>query len=132
MTASLFLSACGDLTAGPVVSDARFSRTFRYYYVTDCRFDRFGLYDCGATQSVSPSYVVRIRVDGMGDATLNLDGESYFFRDGTFSEDWDEFGGYFYFVDGNDELSLYKDGSELIFWDTWNNTATIYSYDLPY
>ena len=111
-------------------SDARFSRTFRYYYETECRYDNFGIYGCELSKTLSPSYVVRIRVDGAGDASLNLDGDSYFFAEGAYWEDRDENGWYYHFVDGTEELTIYEDGSEMIFWDTWNNRATIYSYDL--
>lgn len=128
----LFFSACGDLSAGPVVSDARFSRSFRYYYETNCRYDGHGIYGCDRSSPLSPPYVVRIRVDGSGDATLNLDGESYFYREGSFDERNDGDGWYFSFYEDNEVLDIYKDGSEMIFWDTWNNTVTIYSYDLPY
>lgn len=126
------LLSCGDLGDDPILSDAHFSRTFRYYYEVECRYDKIGMYGCGLAKTMSPAYVVRIRVDGAGDASLNLDGESFFFLEGTYEEGRDEFGGYFHFYDSEGELTLYKDGSELIFWDTWNNTATIYSYDLSY
>lgn len=126
---ALFLNACGDLAADPVLSDARFSRTFRYYYITECRYDAHGIYDCGRTESLSPAYVVRIRVDGSGDASLNLDGESYFYRAGTFDEMNAGDGWFFNFYEDNEELTIYQDGSEMYFWDTWNNRVTIYSYE---
>ena len=53
----LLLAACGgDWTAGsPDADGALFNRSFRYYYVMDCRYDSFGLYDCSYEEPVSPN-----------------------------------------------------------------------------
>lgn len=128
----LFLCACGDLGADPMVSDARFSRQFRYYYVQECRYDSFGLYDCDDADVLSSSYVVRLKVDGDGFASLNLDGNMYYYSEWEYEEGYDDYGSYYYFYESDDALTIYKNGEEMIYWDTWNNTATVYSYDLPY
>lgn len=130
---SLLLCACGDLGPSPAADGARFSRSFRYYYVEECRYDRLGTYDCGLVASVSPSYHASLRIDSDGMATLRLDGASYYYFESEYDEGHDNYGGGFYqFYENDGEVTLYKDGSELIFWNTWDNTATVYSYDLPY
>lgn len=126
----ILLNGCGDLGEDPVLSDAHFSRTFRYYYEEECRFDDDGMYDCARITTLSPAYVVRIRVDGFGNATLNLDGTEFVFEEGTFAEGRDRFGGYFHFYEDDSELTLYKDGSEMIIWDLESGFATIYSYEM--
>lgn len=125
---SLFLSGCGDLGEDPILSDAYFSRTFRYYYEQECEFDDYGIDErrCGRVRPLSPAYVVRIRIDGFGDASLNMDGTELRYRDGSYTERWDAF----YFYEDDEELTVYKDGSEIIFWDLEYGIATIYSYEM--
>ncbi|PWJ64414.1 MULTISPECIES: hypothetical protein [unclassified Fibrobacter] len=126
----LLFCGCGDLGGDPILSDAHFSRTFRYYYEQECLVDGDWFHDCSRVEPLSPAYVVHIRIDGFGDATLNLDGHGYYFENGTYDEDWDRHGGYFDFYDAGSGLTIYKDGSEMIIWDLENHVATIYSYEM--
>ena len=132
---ALLLAACGgDWTAGsPHADGAIFDRSFRYYYVMDCLYDSFGLYDCAYEEPVSPAYTASLRIDSDGLATLNLDGEyNFYYTEREYGSGHDDVGSYYYFYENDWELSLYKNGSELIFWDTRGNTATVYLYDLEY
>lgn len=131
VSACIFLNGCGDLGEDPVLSDARFSRTFRYYYGQDCDFDEEGrIGGCGRVETLSPSYVVRIRINGNGVASLVLDGTSFEFGEDSYYEGRDSFGGYFHFYESDSELTIYKDGSEMIIWDLENGIATFYSYEM--
>lgn len=129
---ALCLWGCGDLTEGdPAADGARFRRTFRYYFSQDCRFDNFGVYDCEAAQPLSPAYVVSLRVDSDGLASLNMDGVGYYYLEREYREGVDNYGGpYFMFYEDDGELTLYKDGYEMIFWDLVLNRATRYLYEL--
>lgn len=130
VSACIFLNGCGDLAADPIVSDARFSRTFRYYYEQECEFDDFGIdeWSCSRAKPLNPAYVVRIRIDNFGDASLSMDGTELRYRDGSYRERWDAF----YFYEDDEELTIYKDGTEIIFWDLEYGIATIYTYSMPY
>ncbi|SHH35685.1 hypothetical protein SAMN05720761_11335 [Fibrobacter sp. UWCM] len=131
----LLLAACGgDWTAGsPDADGALFNRSFRYYYVMDCRYDSFGLYDCSYEEPVSPAYTASLRIDSDGFASLNLDGRNnFYYTERQYGSGHDDDGSYYYFYEDDYELSLYKNGSQLIFWDTRENTATVYLYDLEY
>lgn len=132
---ALLLTACGaEWTVGsPDADGAIFNRSFRYYYAMDCRFDSFGLYDCTLADPVSPAYTASLRIDSDELATLNLDGQyNRYYTTREYASDYDEHGKFYYFYDNDWELTLYKDGSELIFWDTRENTATVYLYELEY
>ena len=132
---TLLLAACGaDWTVGSSDADgAIFSRSYRYYYVMDCRYDSFGLYDCSYEEPVSPAYTASLRIDSDELATLTLDNRySFYYTTHEYSSGHDDAGSYYYFYDNEWELSLYKDGSRLIFWDTYENTATVYLYELEY
>ena len=134
VTALLLVACGGDWTAGsPHADGAIFDRSFRYYYVMDCLYDSFGLYDCAYEEPVSPAYTASLRIDSDGLATLNLDGEyNFYYTEREYGSGHDDVGSYYYFYENDWELSLYKNGSELIFWDTRGNTATVYLYDLEY
>ena len=132
---ALLLAACGgDWTAGsPHADGAIFDRSFRYYYVMDCRYDSFGLYDCGYEEPVSPAYTASLRIDSDGFAALNLDGGyNFYYTEREYDLRHDDYGSYYSFYENDWDLSLYRDGSQLIFWDTRENTATVYLYDLEY
>ena len=133
--AALLLAACGgDWTAGsPHADGAIFDRSFRYYYVMDCRYDSIELYDCSYEEPVSPAYTASLRIDSDGFASLNLDGRNnFYYTERQYDSGSDDYGRYYYFYENDWELTFYKDGSELIFWDTYENTATIYQLDLEY
>ena len=133
---ALVLAACGGdwtVTGSPEADGAIFDRSFRYYYVMDCRFDGLGLYDCSYADPVSPAYTASLRIDSDGFASLNLDGRySYYYTGREYDSDVDDYGSYYYFYENDWELSLYKNGSQLIFWDIYSNTATVYLYELDY
>ena len=132
--ALLLLAACGDWTAGsPDADGAVFNRSYRYYYVKDCRFDGIGLFDCSLADPVSPAYTASLRIDSDDLATLNLDGGyNRYYTTHEYTWGNDDYGSYYYFYDNGWELTFYKDGSELIFWDTDENTATVYLSELDY
>lgn len=134
LAALLLLAACGDWTAGsPDADGAVFNRSYRYYYVMDCRFDGIGLFDCSLAAPISPAYTASLRIDSDDLATLSLDGSySYYYTTHEYTSGHDDYGSYYYFYDNGWELTFYKDGSELIFWDTDENTATVYLNDLDY
>ena len=130
----LLLAACGDWTAGsPDADGAVYSRSFRYYYAMDCRFDGIGLFDCSLADPVSPAYTASLRIDSDDLATLTLDdGYPRYYTTRDYTSGRDDYGSYYYFYDNGWELTFYKDGSELIFWDTDDNMATLYLSDLDY
>ena len=73
----LLLTACGGdwtITGSPDADGAVFSRSYRYYYVKDCRYDSIVLYDCSLSDPVSPAYTASLRIDSDDLATLTLDG----------------------------------------------------------
>ena len=136
LASALLFTACGGdwtVSGSPDADGAIFSRSYRYYYVKDCRYDSFGLYDCSLADPVSPAYTASLRIDSDGLASLTLDDEfSFYYTERQYTSGSDDYGSYYYFYDKDWDLSFYKDGSELIFWDTYENTATVYLYDLEY
>lgn len=133
LVAGLFLSACGDLGPDPDADGARFNAQFRYYWSQDCRYDSFGAYDCGPVYNISPSLRVGLRVDSDGLASLNLDGDRYYYLEMEYDEGYDPgYGSYFHFYQDDDELTIYKDGSEMAWWKTAADSVTYYFYELPY
>ncbi len=126
----LGLAAC-DLGPDPDADGARFSRRFHYYYVQDCRADAFGAYDCGPIRVLSPAMTVGLRIDSDGLATLNLDGDRYYYLESEYTEGYDGvYGSYFNFFQDDDELTVYKDGFTLAYWDNKNSLVTYYFYDI--
>ena len=127
----LFISACGDLGPDPNADGARFNAQFRYYWTQDCRYDSFGAYDCGPILNISPSMKVGLRVDSDGLAYLNLDGSHYYYLESAYDEGYDpDYGPYFHFYQDEDELTIYKDGSEMAWWKTDKDSVTYYFYEL--
>ena len=123
----LLFSGCGDLGPDPDADGARFNRSFYFYYVQDCRYDSFGAYDCGTISAISPAIRVSLRVDSDGLASLNLDGDRYYYLENEYDEGYDPaYGSYFHFYQDDDELTIYKDGLEIALWDTRNSTVTYY------
>ena len=122
---ALWLSGC---TVDPAADGNYFSRTFRYYYAEECRYDAVGPYDCSLEKVLSPSYKVTLRIDSDGFASLNLDGESYYYTESSYDEGFDD-GSYFMFEKGDLDVKIYKDGSEMSIWDSWNNRVTFYYYE---
>ncbi len=136
LASALLFTACGGdwtVSGSPDADGAIFSHSYRYYYVMDCRYDSFGLYDCSYEEPVSPAYTASLRIDSDGFASLNLDGRnSFYYTERQYDSGSDDYGRYYYFYENDWELTFYKDGSELIFWDTDENTATVYLNELEY
>ena len=136
LASALLFTACGGdwtVSGSPDADGAIFSRSYRYYYVMDCRYDSFGLYDCSYEEPVSPAYTASLRIDSDGFASLNLDGRNnFYYTERQYDSGSDDYGRYYYFYENDWELTFYKDGSELIFWDTDENTATVYLNELEY
>lgn len=126
----LSFTAC-DLGPDPDADGARFNRHFHYYYVQDCRADAFSAYDCGPIRVLSPAMTVGLRIDSDGLATLNLDGDRYYYLESEYTEGYDGvYGSYFNFFQDDDELTVYKDGFTLAYWDNKNSLVTYYFYDI--
>ena len=129
---SMLLSSCG-LGPDPDADGARFSRRFYYYDVQECHYDAFGTYDCTLPHPLSPPMFVGIRVDSDGLVSLNLDGKRYYYLEKEYDEGYDEnYGPYFHFYEDEDELTIYKDGLTMAYWDTQNQIVTYYYYDYLY
>lgn len=129
--AVLFCLAACDLGPDPAADGARFNRHFHYYYVQDCRFDAISAYDCGPIHSISPSMTVGLRIDSDGLATLNLDGDYYYYLESEYREGYDpDYGSYYLFYQDDDELTVYKDGYTLAYWDNNSGLVTFYYYEL--
>lgn len=139
----VLLAACGtdwsvgpdgcdgsDWSVGPSSNGGSVDRSYRYYYVADCRYDSFGAYDCSDDYALPQSVSVRIQITYDGYATLNWDGYIRYYSRGEYSEGYDA-GDYYYQFYGDDwELTIYENGSEMIFVDEWEGTATYYYYDI--
>lgn len=124
------LTAC-DIGPDPAADGARFNARFHYYYVQDCRFDSFEAYDCSTIHSISPSMFVSLRIDSDGLATLNLDGDYYYYLESEYREGYDpDYGSYYLFYQDDDELTVYKDGYTLAYWDNNSGLVTFYYYEL--
>ena len=134
LAAALLFTACGGdwtVSGSPDADGAIFSRSYRYYYAKDCRYDSFGLYDCSLADPVSPAYTASLRIDSDGLASLTLDDEfNFYYTERQYTSGSDDYGSYYYFYEDDWELSLYKNGSQLIFWNIYENTATVYLYEL--
>ena len=74
---------------------------------------------------------VGLRVDSDGLAYLNLDGGHYYYLESAYDEGYDpDYGPYFHFYQDEDELTIYKDGSEMAWWKTDKDSVTYYFYEL--
>ena len=132
--ALFLLSACGDLSGDPAADGFRFKRNFYYYYAQECRYDGNGPYSCSDIYAISQSKHVSLRIDSDGLASLNIDGDHYYYVESEYDELYDPlYGSYFQFYQDEYEyeLTIYKDGYEMALWDTWNNTVIFYLYELP-
>ena len=121
-----YFVACG-VGPDPAADGAHFSRTFHYYYGEDCRFIGSAVYDCEALYTLSPSYRVSLRVDSDGLASLNLDGDFFYYTASEYYED----PYVFEFYEDDQTVIVDRHGEELSFWDDFNNTVTFYYAYLP-
>jgi len=74
---------------------------------------------------------VALRIDSDGFATLNLDGDRYYYLEWEYTEGYDgDYGSYFSFKQDDDELTIYKSGEVMAYWDNNNGLVTYYFYDI--
>lgn len=122
------LSGCGDdWTTGNSEFADRFNGRFRFYYGEECRYDSFGPYNCSGVHSISPSMPVSLQIQYDGYAILRLDGETFRYDEFEYSEGYDKDGRYYYqFYETDGSVTVYDDGSEVIYVDTWAGEAFYY------
>ena len=101
LASALLFTACGGdwtVSGSPDADGAIFSRSYRYYYVMDCRYDSFGLNDCSLADPVSPAYTASLRIDSDGLASLTLDDElNFYYTERQYDSGSDDYGRYYYF-----------------------------------
>ena len=128
------LSAC-DLGPDPQADGARFNKQFNYYYVETCSYNTvsYDVYLCSEMESLKKASRVGIRIDRDGLASLNINGDRYYYTESQYTEGYDpDYGAYFHFYQGDDELTIYKDGSMIALWNSLEGTVTFYYYDYWY
>ena len=129
LSCTLFCS-CG-LGTDPDADGARFNKRFYFYYSQTCKYDHIGAYGCEPLSAMSSSITIGLRVDSDGFASLNLDGDRYYYLESEYDEGYDpDYGSYFHFYQNEDELTIYKDGLEMAWWDTQNGIVTYFFRDL--
>lgn len=128
------LVACGnDWSVGPDDGGASFSRRFHYYYEVDCRYDAFGQpYDCSDMYSMSPSMSVDLRITRDGYATLCVDDKCSYYDPGEYDVGYDHGDRYYDFEGYDVRMVVYADGSELVYIDSYDGTASYYYHDYDY
>ena len=135
LLAVLFSFTACDLGPDPAADGARFNRRFHYYYDEDCRADAIGAFDCGLVRVLTPSMTVGLRIDSDGLATLSIDGEYFYFLESEYDEGYDpDYGRYYHFYgvyQNTDELTIYKDGLTMAYWDNDHGLVTYYFMYLP-
>jgi hypothetical protein len=128
------LTAC-DLGPDPQADGARFNKRYYYYYVQTCSYNTVSndVYLCSDIESLDKAMRVGLRVDNDGFASLDLNGDRYYYTESEYVEGYDpEFGSYFHFFQDDDELTVYKDGLTLAYWNSFDGTVTYYYYDFFY
>jgi len=125
-------TGCGDdwTTGNPEYAD-RFNGRFRFYYAEECQYDSFGPYNCSGAYSLSPSMLVTLLIQYDGYATLMMDGNYYRYDEFEYSEGYDGGRYYYQFYENDGEVTLYDDGSKMIYVDKLAGEA-IYYYDYLY
>lgn len=123
---------CGDWSTGNDAHGDIFSRRFHYYYMDVCRYDSFGPYDCSGVGTLSSPMNIALRIEYDGYATLNLDGERFYYNARDYAHDFDvEYGDYYYqFYESDGSMTLYEDGYEAIYVDERAGEAYYYYRDL--
>lgn len=128
----MFLSACGDdWNVGDANKADRFNRRFRYYYAETCRYDSFGPYDCKGIQSLDRSMSVSLLIEWDGYAVLTLDGNKYRYYERDYSQGYDGISDYYQFYENDGSVTIYTDGTEMIYVDNYAGEA-IYYYSSLY
>lgn len=119
LVAALALSSCGSMDNYVVADNAFKSVNVRYnfYYSQECDFDAFGDYGCYDVRSLIAPVMVVLKIDGSGFATLNFDGVRYSYYYDEYDNDFDyETGRYYYqFPVRENRITVYEDGSEVIY-----------------
>lgn len=130
---ALALVACGpDWSVGPEDGGrggSGMSRRYHYYYGVDCRYDSFGPYDCSDTYVLSPSMSVDLRVTRDDYVTLCVEDECSYYDPGEFRVGYDGDYRYFDFQGYDTRMTVYEDGSELVYIDYSEGMAYYYYYD---
>ena len=128
------LMACGnDWSVGPDDGGASFSRRFHYYYEVDCRYDAFGQpYDCSDMYSMSPSMTVDLWITSDGYATLCVDDECSYYGPRDYDMSYDHGSRYYDFVGDDTRMTIYADGSEVVYIDSYEGRAYYYYRDYDY
>ena len=130
---ALALVACGgDWSVGPNDGGASLNRSFRYYYGVDCRYDSFGSYDCTDYYSLSPSVGVRLQVTRDGYVTLCVDSDCSYYDPGEYDVGYDHGDRYYDFVGDDVRMTVYEDGSEMVYIDGYEGMAYYYYHDYDY
>ena len=128
----LSLTACGDLGPNPHANGARYNRSSNYYYVETCSYNivSYAVYACSELESLSRPNHVSLRVDSDGFASLEINGDHYYYMESEYVEGYDdEFGSFFHFYQDDDELTIYKDGYTFAYWNRFEGKVTFYYYD---
>jgi hypothetical protein len=132
---ALGLAACGaDWSVGPDDGGRRsssFDERFRYYFAEDCRYDSFGPYDCSDSYSLKSSMFVRLSVTYDGYATLCVENDCSYYDPGEYSVGYDHGIRYYDFEGDYTRMTIYMDGSELVYIDYDERMAYYYYYDNP-
>ena len=130
---ALGLVACGtDWSVGPDDGGGRtpssFDGRFRYYYGEECRYDSFGPYDCSDYYSLKSSMFVRLSVTYDGYATLCVENDCSYYDPGEYKVGYDHGYRYYDFEGDDTRMTIYEDGSELVFID-YNERYAYYYYN---
>ena len=130
---ALAFAGCGDWGVGDdgYYGGRQFNERFHYYYGQECYYD-FGDYVCASAYSLSSVLNVAVRVEPDGFATLYYDdqGPLYYYED-EYVYGYDaHYGDYFQFgLNSDDVLTVYLDGLEAVYSDSWNGVEYHYYYD---
>ena len=134
---ALGLVACTDgWTSAPEGSGGGYSRSFNkrfhYYYGEDCRYDAFGQpYECSDIYSLRPYVTVSLSITYDGYATLCVDDQCTYYDPGEYYEGYDHGDRYYDFTGDDTRMTVYADGSEMIYINSYKGYAYYYYVDNP-
>lgn len=128
MAALVVLAACGsDWGVGDPERADIFRGRFRYYYAESCRSDAFGkIYDCKGVYSLERSMPVSLLIEWDGYAVLNLDGTTYRYYEQDYSWGDDGISSFYQFYENDESITVYTDGSEMVYINNWTGEAIFY------